>query len=246
MRPFLSVALLLLCFSGSGGWGCTITSANPDFCIYNGGDEYCAAIHPDLPYCSMGLRDCPGHANPELNGCVAEMPVDECYSPCGTDSAQQRCLNPTLSSNSSGVEDAGGMTTVAAGETTLGQDGTTVGLTTSGIATETTERGATSTGGSDPSYPPCPGGVEDCPAPYDHCYEYMPGYSLCTLGCNTDEGCPDVTSGAITSECSSVSSAYICVIDCMDGLDLCPVGMECVEVMLPAFPIEIYRCLWPV
>lgn len=120
--------------------GCRFIEDNRDHCGNNDGDTYCAALHADgaRPYCEAGTKGCitPGH---ERDGCVAERPQDECYSPCGG--------SGTLAEN-------GGCP--SGSETTEGTATATSNTATSGTAT-TDPTGDGTTGPM-----PCTG-ARDCP-----------------------------------------------------------------------------------
>lgn len=75
-----TLELTLLAAAMAGGaalGGCHVTRPNPDHCYRTGGDLTCAELDPSRPYCAgPGCTDHP-------TGCVAELPADDCYSPCG-------------------------------------------------------------------------------------------------------------------------------------------------------------------
>lgn len=71
---------------------CHVTRPNADHCFYAEGDHSCAELDPSRPYCAG-----PG-CGEVVPGCVAELPPDDCYSPCGhaallDDDAS--CIDPT-------------------------------------------------------------------------------------------------------------------------------------------------------
>jgi cysteine-rich repeat protein len=58
------------------------SSTNQEHCFNNEGDQTCAELHgEDRPFCVGPGETC--EASPSADGCVAELPPDECYSPCG-------------------------------------------------------------------------------------------------------------------------------------------------------------------
>lgn len=74
----LELALLASAMvSGLALGGCRVTRPNPGHCFHARGDLSCAELDPAAPYCS----GCIDHSY----GCVAELPSDDCYSPCGLD-----------------------------------------------------------------------------------------------------------------------------------------------------------------
>lgn len=93
----------------------------PNYCGNSDGDAYCAREAPDRPYCVLGLDECFDAANlgEFSNGCVADTPPPECYTPCGVDNGDA-CLDPTNPTGSSGS----GSTTDEPSSTTEGETGT--------------------------------------------------------------------------------------------------------------------------
>ena len=66
----------------------TRTVLDPTHCASNDGDAFCAAKYSDgsFPFCAYGTKSCDtenGITDPDVDGCLAERPRDECYSPCG-------------------------------------------------------------------------------------------------------------------------------------------------------------------
>jgi hypothetical protein len=62
-----------------GVGGCRVVRPNPAHCFHALGDQTCAELDPTKPYCAgTGCSD-------DVDGCIAEIPADECYSPCGHD-----------------------------------------------------------------------------------------------------------------------------------------------------------------
>lgn len=74
------LALILAALvGGTLAGGCRVTRTNTAHCFHAQGDQTCAALDPSTPYCAG-----PGCSD-GIDGCVAEPPADECYSPCGQD-----------------------------------------------------------------------------------------------------------------------------------------------------------------
>jgi len=112
---------------------------NEDYCANQDGNAYCARHNPANPYCAWGLGECPSDLE---DGCVATMPSNQCYSPCGgaslTDDPNQQCEGyPDATTTATGSSTFAETTT--SGDTTSGTTGeaTTVDETTS-LETETT------------------------------------------------------------------------------------------------------------
>ncbi len=78
-----------------------------------------------------------------------------------------------------------------------------------------------------------------CPPPYDMCYDFAPGYSVCTSPCMDDTDCPVPATGDATVVCAGPVGDQ-CLLDCSGG-ETCPDGMDCVDVAGGMF----VRCLWP-
>ncbi|MCA9656124.1 MAG: hypothetical protein KC501_39840 [Myxococcales bacterium] len=108
--------------SAAIGQGCSFTEQNPGHCFNNGGDEYCRTRDPSRPFCERGQDECISSSN-DL-GCVAERPVDSCYSPCGgraTLDENGECLMGEESSSGSTSEGMTGETgTTTEGSSTTG------------------------------------------------------------------------------------------------------------------------------
>lgn len=82
---------------------CRSTVQDARHCANNDGDRHCAEQYPDgsRPYCELGEGAC---ISPDTAfGCVAQRPVDECYSPCGGSVLAENgeCLMGESSSGSS-------------------------------------------------------------------------------------------------------------------------------------------------
>src|SRR5690606_16015706 len=60
---------------------CPETSPNPLHCFNAYGDATCAGLSPDKPFCVGPGSGC-GESSNEY-GCAAELPSNDCYSPCG-------------------------------------------------------------------------------------------------------------------------------------------------------------------
>ncbi|MEX1369175.1 MAG: hypothetical protein AB1Z98_38965, partial [Nannocystaceae bacterium] len=72
---------------------------NPDHCANQQGDEYCAQLFPDKPYCTTGAAGC---ALGGRYGCVEEVPEAQCKEPCGLNS-DDSCEFPTESTGDATV-----------------------------------------------------------------------------------------------------------------------------------------------
>jgi len=73
-------------FAAGLALGCRSQITNPGHCYYADGDQTCADRFGDeRPFCvGPGDGGCSGaHDN---DGCVAELPPQACYSPCGNSS----------------------------------------------------------------------------------------------------------------------------------------------------------------
>jgi len=157
-------------------------------------------------------------------------------------------------SNPAFAGDSGSTTDPVATDTTRGAtNGGSSGGTTSGSSGETTgqppgtsESGTSSvsstSGGGEPTYPPCmEGGSPECPPPYSECYGFVgPDHSVCTQDCETVDDCPQPTSGTTPVVCVGAPVSQ-CVLEC-DGAAICPDGMDCLGVG----PGGMFnRCAWP-
>jgi hypothetical protein len=63
---------------------CRVSRPNPEHCFHAGGDQTCAEIDPQLPFCE--IPECGSRAY----GCVAEQPSADCHSPCGADTTAEQ------------------------------------------------------------------------------------------------------------------------------------------------------------
>ena len=121
-RTTIFIALAL---GGSAAVSCVQTSfsLNPDYCSgAQDGNSFCAQQYPDgsKPYCRSGTTACENGAEPDADGCIADRPEDECYSPCGqgnTLADDASCLGDETtvadgSESTSGETDEGSSTTV--------------------------------------------------------------------------------------------------------------------------------------
>lgn len=115
-RTLIFIALTL---SGTFAASCVQTSffLQPGYCSgAENGDAFCGEQYPDgsKPYCRTGTDACNADPEPGFDGCVAERPEDECYSPCGQGN--------TLADDASCLDDE---TTVADGSESTGSSGET-------------------------------------------------------------------------------------------------------------------------
>lgn len=84
-RTSIYIALTL---GGTFAVSCVQTTffLKPGYCSgAEEGDAFCGEQYPDgsKPYCRTGTDACNEDPEPGFDGCVAERPEDECYSPCG-------------------------------------------------------------------------------------------------------------------------------------------------------------------
>ncbi len=155
--------------------------------------------------------------------------------------------------SSSGHDSHGGTSSTAsssdAGEqTTIGSSLT---LTSSASASETTETATTGTtevgssgatdpttgGGGDPTYPACDAPTPTtCPPGFDECVPVQGG-GWCTVHCEDASTCPVPGSGSAEVVCAGPSGNQ-CALDCSGGAS-CPDGMGCTHLQG-----TIYRCIW--
>ncbi|MEM7154729.1 MAG: hypothetical protein AAF799_17905 [Myxococcota bacterium] len=106
---------------------CVEIGATPQFhCRYNGGDRACERHGDARVFCSWGSEVCgPSPAN---DGCVAQRPANECYTPCGDVLVDEddQCLYDNSSSSSGmesdGSEDSSSSDTTAMGESESGNE----------------------------------------------------------------------------------------------------------------------------
>lgn len=115
-RTLIFIALTL---SGTFAASCVQTSffLQPGYCSgAENGDAFCGEQYPDgsKPYCRTGTDACNAEPEPGFDGCVAERPEDECYSPCGQGN--------TLADDASCLDEE---TTVADGSGSSGSSGET-------------------------------------------------------------------------------------------------------------------------
>lgn len=191
------------------GFGCPITKTNLNYCSNINGNLFCESRHDDgRIYCMWGSDICMDLLPPELkddrsfDGCVAEPPVDECYSPCG-----------------------GGPEQEEAGICALGGTGASTGeMTSGGLASGDDISEDSSTG----LQPICGDGIiegnetcdgtnlngETCPS-----LKFDSGELLCGSGCSFD------ISGCVHFNCGNdeIDGDEIC-----DGADLG--GVSCVSL----------------
>jgi len=240
--------LIALALGGSFAVSCVQTSfsLNPDYCSgAQDGDSFCAEMYPDgsKPYCRSGTSACENGAEPEFDGCVAERPEDECYSPCGQGN--------TLAEDASCLDDA---TTVAEGTegTDTGSGSETDTLPTSTTVqpeTETAEDSSTTTG------PACMGNEEcdDPTAPFCVAGECSPCSAV--VGGTPDEACAGLDPALpLCVEGSCVACTPENFEACGDDTPLCGpdnmcVGCEfheqCQDLGSPACNIETGACFDP-
>ena len=99
-------------------------------CLNNGGDSYCAVQDPSVPYCVAFEGSCYEERGLEATsdelGCVAQMPEDACWAPCGLG---ETCLDSTETTegSSGGTEGASTSSTTVGPETDTEEPSTTAG-----------------------------------------------------------------------------------------------------------------------
>ena len=207
----------------------------PDHCANLMGDETCR--QQGGGYCSSCEL-----AN---NGCVdgSPGPGNECHVSAAGTSGEGTAERP-IESMTEGLDGDAGTTRnpgtgSADGSTTLVLDDTG-GADASGTAEN--EGVSESTMGTpiDETYPSCQGG---CPNGFGQCYDYIPGYDMCTHVCAFAGQCRQPISGSAVVECPFGFNR--CVLDCSGGT-ICPDGMDCVEWDLGAPVGVVQRCVWPI
>jgi hypothetical protein len=113
--------------------GTTHRTLHEDHCANQDGNAWCGDKHPDgsRPYCSRGISGCEAAIelnSADLDGCVAERPVDDaCYSPCGGRldvTADASCLGAETSTSESDTS-TGGTTESASGSEGSSESSTT-------------------------------------------------------------------------------------------------------------------------
>ena len=101
----------------------------------------------------------------------------------------------------------------------------------------------TSTGGGEVEYPPCDLMARpQCPEPYEQCYPFIEGFTVCTAPCMFDADCPVPGSGDAMPVCAGVDGNE-CLLDCQDGRT-CPDGMSCENIF--AGGTDFFRCVWAI
>ena len=140
--------LIALTLGGTFAASCVQTSffLKPGYCSgAEDGDAFCGEQYPDgsKPYCRSGTNACNEDPEPGFDGCVAERPEDECYSPCGQGN--------TLADDASCLDD----------ETTVGSESGSTGETENPSSTMDPDTGS----GTDEPTTTGPGGCmsnEEC------------------------------------------------------------------------------------
>jgi len=245
-RTTILIALALGC---AAAVSCVKTTyiLNPNHCSgAQDGDSFCAEQYPDgsKAFCRYGSDPCNPDVDADFDGCVAERPQDECYSPCGQGN--------TFADDPSCLDEE---TTVADASTT--QSSSSGGDTeTSGTTVEPETEGESSTTGpecsedvpcSDAEAPFCVDGVcGTCDAtevPDESCMELDAGAPLCVEGacvqCTAEDasGCDGVTplcdaeantcvACEFHEECQDIGSPACNFVTgaCFDAADVTPVN----------------------
>jgi hypothetical protein len=128
-------------------------------------------------------------------------------------------------------------TTTATGSETTQQSGESTVTTGDAGSTGATTIGSGSSESGDPGpvYPPCNGGVDDCPDPYTECLvDDDEQSSWCSHWCVHADDCEVPPTGNAVVICWG----HDCMLDCSNG-ETCPDGMACGTVSGNG------RCGWP-
>ena len=196
--------LALLAGAMAGGvvlGGCRVIRPNPDHCYHAQGDLTCAELDPSTPYCAgPGCSDHP-------DGCVADLPPDECYNPCGQDRL--------FGEDASCIE--------------MGEESGTEAGTESGTSTETGE-------GECRAHADCPDeaaycfsgtcvSCDDAPNPTAACFELTEGQATVCLNGACVECTPDEAESCAEAELVCDPETYACV-PC-SAHDQCAGGAGC-------------------
>lgn len=110
-------AAIILAFLALGCAPETTRTPDLSYCGHNEGDAFCAEVDPAAPFCvgvSGACLEASGIDITHPNGCVSDMPAQECREACGVGNSDA-CLDPTVgeaSSTSSGGETETSGTTV--------------------------------------------------------------------------------------------------------------------------------------
>ncbi|MEM7153934.1 MAG: right-handed parallel beta-helix repeat-containing protein [Myxococcota bacterium] len=199
----LSPLLLTSAFGlGALAGACTTREANPDHCSNNEGDQYCALISPDTPFCSNGNDAACNGSFP--TGCVAaEDLLQGCADPCGSLSADE-CdgqADGSSSGTSGGTDDSGtdGMMTE-----------------TEGSSGSTTENSTTCSGPED-----CGGETPFCSDAGEcvDCGGLADGDAACAEGDATTPVCD----AGVCVQCTGENAGA-----CVDATPTCGAANECV------------------
>ena len=196
-------------------------------CLNNGGDNYCAEQDPSTPYCVAFEGSCYEdnglEANREGLGCVAEMPEQACWAPCGLD--DDTCIDPTGDTSSS-----------TGGETE-----------TTGEPETDTEDPSTTTG------PECSEALPCLDAELPFCVDGMCSTCDASVDPTPDEACASLDVGlplCVGTECVQCSAEDASACEgttplCDDATNTC-VGCsfheECQDLDLPACNIATGAC----
>lgn len=202
-----AVAGLLVALLAAGCIG-----KNESHCYYRGTGEFCAASHPERPFCSVCAAD--------FDGCVAAAPNPECAAGEASASASTVAESSSSSSASSTTSTGGSEGSSGAASGTSGTAGTSAGSTSS----TTTESSSTSDGTSGSGGAICGDGMIDPPETCDGmmldgdtCAKHPP-YGGGTLKCAANCGSVDV-SGCCLGQGTACSLA--------PGADACCPGFAC-------------------
>jgi hypothetical protein len=214
----LTMLALVLTSSAAAASACRVQDINEEHCVRNDGDVTCAARYPDgsRPFCGGSCVNSLGD-----DGCVAERPADDCYSPCGnetyydedptcegiassTDTSMDETMGPGPASDPSG----------SSGSTSPGTTSMTTGETTT--EPETTETGPA---GCD--------GPEDCEGGTPFCENGL--CVACDQATDPNEACAGANAATpLCFEGACVACTEDAIGACEGGTPICDVGTnEC-------------------
>jgi hypothetical protein len=129
--------------------GCAVSEPNPGHCFHARGDAFCVEEHGQAaPFCALG--SCAPEA---ADGCVAQQPARECWSPCGQGEPADEL------DACEGIADTGGPSTSSTTPSSSSSPSTTASATTE-MPTSTTSSGCVAEDCNDPMRPVCgPDGI---------------------------------------------------------------------------------------
>lgn len=203
-------------------------------------DDHCGNLLGDQTCDAQGAGRYCNICRVEDNGCVDQMPPDECHfdAPSETTAATDSSVVEATSDTEAGpTPDEGEPEPPMIDSTSTGGATTSIGDEGGMDVNDET------TGAETPSYPSC-SSDEQCEDPYNLCYPYFQSgeISFCTLACGDESRCPLPDSGTATPVCIlPLGGVAQCVLDCGTG-ETCPDGMSCYSVVY--LGLERWRCGW--